>query len=384
MYSPLEQFDQTNWLFNRIFETKQAFLCFVSEIEFDSSSLSTNSYSFFNFNKIFASPEGIGSFVQQSVSQLDLTYVFIFFIFPYIINFTLQNVPVDIPDFSYLLSFLVVINLFTGFFISNWFFDFIFINQLITDNLNLDLTANSINFNYVFASQIDFSFSFDEILITFILGSLFITNNEENSDFIRAEKADLLIVENIVAPLFVSNIGKDVEENGALYLKVCTIFSFVLISNLLGIIPYGDTATSSLILTFWVALSVFVAIVVLIIQKHGIEYFFGLFRPKGCPLPLVFLLVPIEFLSYSFRLVSLAIRLFANIMAGHTLRKVLIGFSYIIFLLGDGFALAAFFSSCSSFCTSFSRNGCSSNSGLYFFYSVLYLSKRTLCRSLIK
>jgi len=79
------------------------------------------------------------------------------------------------------------------------------------------------------------------------------------------------------------------------------------------------------------------------IQKHGIDYFFGLFRPKGCPLPLVFLLVPIEFLSYSFRLVSLAIRLFANIRAGHTLRKVLIGFSYIIFLLGDGFALAAFF-----------------------------------------
>jgi F0F1-type ATP synthase membrane subunit a len=53
-----------------------------------------------------------------------------------------------------------------------------------------------------------------------------------------------------VAPLFVANLGKDVAENGALYIKVCAIFSFVLISNLLGIIPYGDTATSSLILTF--------------------------------------------------------------------------------------------------------------------------------------
>jgi F0F1-type ATP synthase membrane subunit a len=105
-------------------------------------------------------------------------------------------------------------------------------------------------FHYLFSSQIDFTISIDEILITFILGSLFISNNEANSDFILSEKADLLIVEKIVAPLFVSNIGKDVAENGALYIKVCTIFSFVLFSNLLGIIPYGDTATSSLILTF--------------------------------------------------------------------------------------------------------------------------------------
>jgi len=65
-----------------------------------------------------------------------------------------------------------------------------------------------------------------------------------------ANNGDLVIVEDIVAPLFTSNLGKDIAENGALYLKVCSIFSFVLISNLLGMIPYGDTATSSLILTF--------------------------------------------------------------------------------------------------------------------------------------
>jgi len=78
------------------------------------------------------------------------------------------------------------------------------------------------------------------------------------------------------------------------------------------------------------------------IQKHGLDYFFGLFMPNGCPLALVFLLVPIEFLSYSFRLVSLSVRLFANRMAGHTLMKVLIGFSYVMFTLGDGYAVAAF------------------------------------------
>lgn len=78
------------------------------------------------------------------------------------------------------------------------------------------------------------------------------------------------------------------------------------------------------------------------IRKHGRNYFFSLFRPSGCPLPLIFLLIPIEFLSYSFRLVSLAVRLFANMMAGHTLMKVLIGFSYVRFTLGDGYAIAAF------------------------------------------
>jgi F-type H+-transporting ATPase subunit a len=63
------------------------------------------------------------------------------------------------------------------------------------------------------------------------------------------------------------------------------------------------------------------------IRKHGVSYFFSLFMPSGCPLPLIFVLVPIEFISYSFRLVSLSVRLFANMMAGHTLLKVIVGFS---------------------------------------------------------
>lgn len=63
------------------------------------------------------------------------------------------------------------------------------------------------------------------------------------------------------------------------------------------------------------------------LRKHGINYLFNLFLPAGTPLPLIFLLIPIEFISYSFRLVSLSVRLFANMMAGHTLLKVIVGFS---------------------------------------------------------
>ena len=86
----------------------------------------------------------------------------------------------------------------------------------------------------------------------------------------------------------------------------------------------------------------FSSLITLRMRKHGINYFFSLFRPSGCPLPLIFLLIPIEFLSYSFRVVSLSVRLFANRRAGHTLRKVLIGFSYVRFTLGEGYAIAAF------------------------------------------
>lgn len=90
------------------------------------------------------------------------------------------------------------------------------------------------------------------------------------------------------------------------------------------------------------AFAVFGSLITLRIRKHDVNYFFSLFRPSGCPLPLIFLLIPIEFLSYSFRVVSLSVRLFANRRAGHTLRKVLIGFSYVRFTLGEGYAVAAF------------------------------------------
>lgn len=85
----------------------------------------------------------------------------------------------------------------------------------------------------------------------------------------------------------------------------------------------------------------FASLVSLILRKHGIGYLARLFRPSGTPFPLLFLLIPIEFLSYSFRLVSLAVRLFANRFAGHTLRKVLIGFAYVFLTLGDLYAIAS-------------------------------------------
>jgi ATP synthase subunit 6 len=100
----------------------------------------------------------------------------------------------------------------------------------------------------------------------------------------------------------------------------------VLVSNLLGMIPYSFTVTSHLIVTFSMALAIFVGMNILGILKHG-KHFLSLFFPPGAPLQLSLLLVIIEFISYVFRVFSLSIRLFANLMSGHTLLKILSGFA---------------------------------------------------------
>jgi ATP synthase subunit 6 len=91
-------------------------------------------------------------------------------------------------------------------------------------------------------------------------------------------------------------------------------------------IPYSFTVTSHLIVTFSMALAVFLGINALGILKNG-RHFLSLFFPPGAPLGLAPLLVAIEIVSYVFRVLSLAIRLFANLMSGHTLLKILSGFA---------------------------------------------------------
>jgi ATP synthase subunit 6 len=120
---------------------------------------------------------------------------------------------------------------------------------------------------------------------------------------------------------------------------ILSIFLFVLIANVIGLVPYSFTITSHLIVTFSLALGTFVGINIICIKEHGFN-FFSLFLPAGSSLGLAFLLVPIEFVSYIFRPISLAVRLFANMMAGHTLLKVIAGFSWSM-LLGSGLIFCA-------------------------------------------
>ena len=106
---------------------------------------------------------------------------------------------------------------------------------------------------------------------------------------------------------------------------IFTLFMFVLFSNLFGMIPYSFTVTSHIIVTFAMALVVFVGVTIIGIAKHG-THFLSLFVPAGCPAWLLPLVVTIEVISYFVRPVSLSVRLFANMMAGHTMLKVFAGF----------------------------------------------------------
>lgn len=110
---------------------------------------------------------------------------------------------------------------------------------------------------------------------------------------------------------------------------VFSIFLLLLSLNLIGLIPYSFTLTSHLIVTLSLSLSIFIGINIICVKKHGIN-FFSLFLPSGTSVVLAFLLVPIELLSYIFKPISLSIRLFANMMAGHTLLKVIAGFAFAL------------------------------------------------------
>jgi len=106
---------------------------------------------------------------------------------------------------------------------------------------------------------------------------------------------------------------------------VFTLFVFILFCNLFGMLPYSFTVTSHIAITFALALLVFVIVTILGFVKHGL-HFLHFFVPGGVPGPMLLLVVPLEVLSYFIRPISLSVRLFANMTAGHTMLKVFGGF----------------------------------------------------------
>lgn len=138
----------------------------------------------------------------------------------------------------------------------------------------------------------------------------------------------------VVAETLYSTVANMVRDNvgdaGKKYFPfVFTLFMFVLFGNLLGMIPYSFTFTSHLAVTFAMAATIFVTITIIGIMRHGL-HFFSLFFPAGAPLATAPILIPIEIISYLSRPVSLSVRLFANMMVGHTLLKVLGSFALMM------------------------------------------------------
>lgn len=126
---------------------------------------------------------------------------------------------------------------------------------------------------------------------------------------------------------FVANLIRDTVGNeGRKYFPfVFTLFMFILFGNLLGMAPYAFTFTSHVAVTFAMAMVVFTGVTILGFAKHGLK-FFSFFVPPGVPLWMWPLMIPIEVISYLSRPISLSVRLFANMLAGHTLLKVIAGF----------------------------------------------------------
>ena len=120
---------------------------------------------------------------------------------------------------------------------------------------------------------------------------------------------------------------------------IFSLFMFVLLCNMVGMLPYSFTVTSHIIVTLIMALFIFIAVTIIGFLKHGFKYL-SIFVPSGVPAVLLPLITVIEIISYLSRPVSLSVRLFANMMAGHTMLKVFGGFVISLGILGGWLPLS--------------------------------------------
>lgn len=192
----------------------------------------------------------------------------------------------------------------------------------------------------IFSSSIgglDFSFTNSAMILFLALGaflflvSLYVTPSlylsDEAKTFLVPNNRWFLMFENlyfVIYSLLFDNVG---QKGQAYFPFLFVVFVFVLTLNLIGLIPYSFTVTSHIIVTFSLALIVFVGVNLVGIELHK-QNFLNLFLPSGTALPLAFLLVPLEIVSFLSKPISLSVRLFANMMAGHTLLKVIAGFAW--------------------------------------------------------
>ncbi len=142
---------------------------------------------------------------------------------------------------------------------------------------------------------------------------------------------------------FIANMIKEnTGTKGLQYFPfIFTLFVIVLMGNVLGLVPYSFTYTSHIIVTLVLAISVFLMVTFYGFWNNGL-HFLSLFSPPGIPVALKFLIIPIELLSFIIRPVTLSVRLFANMMAGHLMLKVFAGFCTMMATAGIGGILAAF------------------------------------------
>lgn len=146
------------------------------------------------------------------------------------------------------------------------------------------------------------------------------------------------VVSEMVYDFILSLAKEQLGKNAISYFPmIFTTFFFILISNLIGLTPFSFSITAQLLVAFSLSFSLFIGVTIIGVKKHGL-HFLSFFLPSGAPLFLAPLLVLIEIISYVFRPISLGVRLFANMTAGHSLLAIIAGFAWF---LGSIFSLTA-------------------------------------------
>jgi F-type H+-transporting ATPase subunit a len=154
---------------------------------------------------------------------------------------------------------------------------------------------------------------------------------------LKAEKiipSRLQLSAEIIYDIITVTLSQNAGEKGRKFIPlIFTLFMFILLCNLLGMLPYGFTVTSHIAVTFALAIMIFFMVTIIGFINHGL-HFLSIFLPKGTPIWLAPLMIVIELFAYLARPISLSLRLAANMMAGHVLLKVMAGFivSLMIFL----------------------------------------------------
>jgi len=186
-------------------------------------------------------------------------------------------------------------------------------------------------------------FSITNIGFFLIIGTVFIIIlNISSTNFNKLVSNEWSISQESIYATIHSIVTNQINpKSGQIYFPfIYTLFIFILINNLIGMVPYSFASTSHFVLTFALSFTIVLGATILGFQKHGLK-FFSLFVPAGCPLALLPLLVLIELISYFARNISLGLRLAANITAGHMLLNILSGFVYNIMNAGILYVILA-------------------------------------------
>ena len=179
----------------------------------------------------------------------------------------------------------------------------------------------------LFGYDVSFTNSALFMLLSVILSVVYLTYAVRRREMIPGRvQASAEMLYEFISDMVKSNVG---SEGRPFFPFVFTLFIFLLFGNMLGLIPYSYTFTSQIVVTFVLAAFIFVGVTLVAVIKHGM-HFFTFFVPPGAPKVLIPFLIVIEVISYFVRPVSLSVRLFANMLAGHTMLKVFAGLAVMI------------------------------------------------------